>query len=184
MYWCYADWTGGLYCTPTMAGSRAGSASAACWASMMQMGKDGYMEAATKIVKTRQDIQAGIESIPGIKVMGDPKAMVVAFESSSLNVYRIADKMSHLGWSINSLQRPSSVHICVTYPTTQDGVVDKFLTDLRDCVEGMMRDLVAGGKNGKEDKGGDAPIYGMTASLPKGPVNTMLNSYIDVVLEV
>ncbi len=26
MYWTYADWTGGLYCTPTMAGSRAGGA--------------------------------------------------------------------------------------------------------------------------------------------------------------
>ena len=184
MYWTYADWTGGLYCTPTMAGSRPGSVISACWASMMHLGKKGYMDASVKIVKTRETIQKGIRSIPGIEVMGDPKAMVVAWNSSTLNVYRIADKMSHLGWCINSLQQPASIHICVTLVHTKDGVVDKLLTDLRDVVEGMTRDLVqAGGKSGKEE-GGNAPIYGMTASLPKGPVNQMLQSYIDVVLEV
>jgi len=185
MYWCYADWTGGLYCTPTMAGSRAGSVSAACWASMMQMGRQGYVDAATKIIKTREHIQAGIELIPGIEVCGQPKAMVVAWRATlrSLNVYRIADQMSHRGWSINSLQNPSAVHLCVTFPHTKDNMADRFLKDLREVVAELSTEVMSGGGS-KSDGGGNAPIYGMTASLPKGPVNSMLNTYIDVVLEI
>ena len=180
MYWCYADWTGGLYCTPTMAGSRPGAASAACWASMMAMGKKGYMDAATKIVQTREKIQKGINTIQHLQVMGNPKAMVVAWNSSTLNVYRVADLMSEKGWSINSLQRPSAVHFCVTLPTTKDGVAELFLSDLKQVVD----DLVNGSISTKGGGEGNAPIYGMTSALPKGPINQMLNSYIDVVLEV
>ena len=185
MYWCYADWTGGLYCTPTMAGSRPGAASAACWASMMQMGKEGYMTAATKIVSTREKIQLGIQTIKGIAVCGKPQAMVVAWQSSTLNVYRMADAMSSKGWSLNSLQRPSAVHFCVTLPTTKEGVAEQFLLDLQHVVDEMTTALASGDtKVSGSESGGDAPIYGMTAALPKGPVNQMLNSYIDVVLEV
>lgn len=34
-YFCFPEWTGGLYVTPTIAGSRPGALSAACWASMV-----------------------------------------------------------------------------------------------------------------------------------------------------
>ena len=187
MYWCYADWTGGLYCTPTLAGSRSGALSAACWASMMRMGRAGYTDAVGKIMRTRQKLQAGIDAIEGISVMGNPQAMVVAWESNSLNVYAIADRMSGRGWSINSLQKPASVHICVTYPHTRNGVAERFLKDLREIVEIIkLESEVARRENeqSKSDPGGTAPIYGMTAALPKGPVNQMLCSYVDVVLEV
>ena len=184
MYWCYADWTGGLYCTPTMAGSRSGALSAACWASMMRMGRSGYTEAVGKILRARRDIQKGIDAIPGITVMGNPQAMVVAWESKLLNVYAVADRMSGKGWSINSLQKPAAVHICVTYPHTRPGVVGRFLEDLRQIVEDMTAESKAGAQGVKKSGGGSAPIYGMTAALPKGPINQMLCSYVDVVLEV
>jgi sphinganine-1-phosphate aldolase len=35
------DWTGGLYATPSMAGSRNGSLLAGTWASIMKHGKEG-----------------------------------------------------------------------------------------------------------------------------------------------
>jgi sphinganine-1-phosphate aldolase len=88
--------------------------------------------------------------------------------------------MSEKGWSINSLQRPSAVHFCVTLPTTKDGVAELFLSDLKQVVD----DLVNGSISTKGGGEGNAPIYGMTSALPKGPINQMLNSYIDVVLEV
>ncbi len=190
-YWTYADWTGGLYCTPTMAGSRPGALSAACWASMMRMGRAGYVDATRKILATREKIQRAIDGIQGIAVMGQPPAMVVAWDSESLNVYKMADRMSKKGWSINSLQKPASVHICVTYPHTQNGVADRFIADLTEVVVAMRRERDGAGgagqkqgKSKKDDGGGSAPIYGMTAALPKGPINQMLWSYIDVSLEV
>ena len=72
----------------------------------------------------------------------------------------------------------------MTYPHTQPGVVDRFLQDLRQTVEDMTEESKAGVQGVKKSAGGSAPIYGMTAALPKGPINQMLCSYVDVVLEV
>lgn len=40
-YFCFPDWTGGLYVTPTIAGSRPGALTAACWAAMVRRRKPG-----------------------------------------------------------------------------------------------------------------------------------------------
>lgn len=39
MLFAASDWNGGLYLTPTMAGSRPGNTIAATWAAMMKHGK-------------------------------------------------------------------------------------------------------------------------------------------------
>ncbi|MCL5437596.1 MAG: aminotransferase class V-fold PLP-dependent enzyme [Candidatus Thermoplasmatota archaeon] len=46
------NWQGGIYFTPTMAGSRPGYPIAAAWAVMVTMGERGYREAAKKILET------------------------------------------------------------------------------------------------------------------------------------
>ena len=43
-YFVSTDWPGGLYCSPTLAGSRPGGLIAACWAAMVATGEDGYLE--------------------------------------------------------------------------------------------------------------------------------------------
>lgn len=46
------DWPGGIYATATISGSRAGAIIAACWASMVYYGKDGYVDCTKKIITT------------------------------------------------------------------------------------------------------------------------------------
>jgi len=58
-YYVITDWPGGLYLTPTFAGSRPGALSAACWAAIMAMGEQGYMEAAKRILETAAVITSG-----------------------------------------------------------------------------------------------------------------------------
>lgn len=41
MLFAASDWNGGLYLTPTMAGSRPGNTIAATWAAMMKHGRSG-----------------------------------------------------------------------------------------------------------------------------------------------
>jgi len=36
------EWSGGLYVSPTIAGSRPGSLIAGAWAAMISLGKEGY----------------------------------------------------------------------------------------------------------------------------------------------
>jgi glutamate/tyrosine decarboxylase-like PLP-dependent enzyme len=41
-YFTITDWPGGLYFSPSFAGSRPGALSAACWAAMVRIGQKGY----------------------------------------------------------------------------------------------------------------------------------------------
>jgi glutamate/tyrosine decarboxylase-like PLP-dependent enzyme len=171
-----ADWPGGLYLSPTFAGSRPGALSAACWAAMMSMGEQGYLAASRAILETAAKIKTGLEDIEGIHILGRP-LWVIAFGSETLDIYRIMDFMTKRHWNLNGLHRPSCVHLCVTLRHTHEGVAERFLADLRDAVEHVRAH--------PDEKGGMAPVYGMAATMPvRGAVTDMLERYLDVLYEV
>jgi sphinganine-1-phosphate aldolase len=84
-YFLCADWTGGIYASPSVAGSRyvvdayiillclsltfllilrppifrPGALIAGCWAALMTIGEAGYLETCKKIIGARREIQAG-----------------------------------------------------------------------------------------------------------------------------
>lgn len=171
-YYTVADWPGGLYFSPTFAGSRPGALSAACWAALISIGEQGYTEAARRILETAAKIRRGIAAIPDLRVLGDP-LWVIAFDSPTLDIYRILDYMTERHWSLNGLHRPAAVHLCVTLRHTQPGVAERFINDLVAAVATVRRTPQA--------HGGMAPVYGMAATMPlRGLVGNMLKRYIDV----
>jgi sphinganine-1-phosphate aldolase len=50
------EWPGGIYVSPTFAGSRAGSLIAMTWATLMNIGLNGYVKATKNIIETTQHI--------------------------------------------------------------------------------------------------------------------------------
>jgi sphinganine-1-phosphate aldolase len=171
-YYTATDWPGGLYFSPTFAGSRAGGLSAACWAALVSIGEQGYLEAARRILETVATIRRGIEAIPGLRVLGDP-LWVIAFAADTLDIYRVMDYMTARQWSLNGLHRPPAVHLCVTLRHTQPGVAERFINDLVSAVAYVRRRPAA--------HGGMAPVYGMAATMPlRGLVSDMLKRYMDV----
>ena len=169
------DWEGGLYASPTLAGSRPGALPATAWAAMASIGENGYLEAARRILAAAAAVKRGVAAIPGLRVVGDP-LFVVAFESDELDVYRVLDAMTARRWSLNALQRPPALHLCLTLRHAQPGVVERFLADLADSVAEVRRSPAA--------KGGMAPVYGMASSLPfRGVVGDLLAGYLDVLSE-
>lgn len=60
-YFVAPDWQGGIYASPSVAGSRPGGIIAACWATMMHMGENGYVDATRKIVSTARKIKTEYE---------------------------------------------------------------------------------------------------------------------------
>jgi len=170
-YYTVTDWPGGLYFSPTFAGSRPGALSAACWASMLSIGENGYLEATRKIMDTAEKIKQEIKRIPDLHIMGNP-LWVIAFGSEKLDIYKILDQMTLKGWSLNGLHKPSCIHIAVTVRHTRDGVAERFIRDLEESVI-FVREHPG-------SKGGMAPVYGMAATLPaKGIVSDILKRYLD-----
>jgi glutamate/tyrosine decarboxylase-like PLP-dependent enzyme len=174
-YFTATDWEGGLYASPTFAGSRPGALAATAWAAMVSLGERGYLESARRILTTADALKRGIRAIPDLKLIGDP-LFVVAFESQSVDLYRVLDAMAKRGWSLNPLQRPVALHLCVTLRHAQPMVAERFLADLRESVEEV--------RHGPEVKGGMAPVYGMAATLPfRGVVGELLRGYLDLLYE-
>ncbi len=175
-YYTTADWPGGLYFSPTFAGSRSGALSAACWAALIAIGEQGYLEATQKILETAAQIRKGVETIPELRILGNP-LWVIAFASDTLDIYRVMDFMTTRQWSLNGLHQPSAVHLCVTLRHTQPGVAERFLDDLKAAMDHVKAQPAA--------QGGLAPIYGMAATIPfRGMVSDMLKRYIDLLYKV
>ena len=175
-YFKTTEWPGGLYFSPTFAGSRPGALSAACWAAMVAMGEKGYVEATEKILKTAAVIRRGIEDIPDLYVLGDP-LWNIAFGSKTLDVYKIMDYMTKRKWSLNGLHKPPCVHICVTLRHTLSGIAERFIHDLKFAVEYVRKN--------PHEKGGMAPVYGMAATIPdRSIVADLLDKYMDLLYKV
>lgn len=61
---------GGLYISPTMAGSRPGALIATAWASMMALGKEGYVKSTQAIMGAARAFAKGLEKVPCLEVSG------------------------------------------------------------------------------------------------------------------
>lgn len=171
-----SEWTGGLYLSPTFAGSRPGALSAACWAAMISIGEQGYIENTSLILAAAKELRAVIEAQPGIRLLGDP-LWVLAFASDSVDIYRVMDELHNRGWALNGLQKPAAIHLCVTLRHAQPGVADKFAEDLAASVQ-AARAAPASAE-------GMAPLYGTAGSFPiRGAIGDVLRRYVDKMYEL
>lgn len=174
-YFTATDWPGGLYASPTLPGSRPGALSVGAWATLVRIGRQGYLELARQIMETALTIRKGIETIPELRLMGEP-LFLIAFTSERLNIYQVWEQMAQRGWRLNALQKPPGIHLAVTVRHTQQGVAEQFLKDLRESVEFV--------KANPKEEGKLAPIYGMANSLPfRGVIDEVLRHYLDALYD-
>jgi len=172
-YFCYPNWPGGIYGTPTITGSRAGGIVAACWAALKYFGRDGYIQATKEIVETTRRITEAIRHVPGLKIVGIPEVSVIAFDSDLFNIYSLSDGLKTRGWALNALQFPACVHLCVTRCHTKPGVAEKFIKDVTEITASIIA-------NPGSSNAGSAAIYGMAASIPdRSVVDECTKVFID-----
>ena len=112
-YFSYCDWSGGMYCSPALQGSRAGGPMAGAWAVLVHMGKKGFHETAEHYYKAFTTVLEGIRSIEELQVVGNPDACTIAYQSSTLDIYKVADAMDKRGWVVNKLQNPRCLQLQV-----------------------------------------------------------------------
>ncbi|CAJ0604017.1 unnamed protein product [Cylicocyclus nassatus] len=173
-YFSVPEWTGGIYATPTICGSRAGANSAVAWATLLSFGVNEYRKRCKAIVSCTKKLAKGIEKIEGIELHGSPDVSVVAFKSSLFNIYAVSDKMNKRGWNLNTLQNPNAIHICLTYNHANDKVVEAFLEELASVVAEVSA------SSDKGCKSSTAALYGMAAQIPdKTLVDEMAFEFLD-----
>ncbi len=155
-FFAVSDWPGGLYGSPTLAGSRPGGAIAAAWAVLNFLGVEGYTGLARMIMGTTVALIEGINDIPQLKVLGRPDMSVFAFSSDSLDIYAVADALDEAGWHPDRQQLPPSLHCMVT--PVHESAVEPFLSELRRAVERVATHGVTAS--------GRAATYGMLDKMP------------------
>jgi glutamate/tyrosine decarboxylase-like PLP-dependent enzyme len=168
-YFYLTDWSGGKYCSPGMDGSRSGGLLASTWAAMVSLGWEGYLDYARAIFETSQALQQAVRSHPQLRILGKP-TFLFSFTSDEFDVYHVNDYMRPRGWRFNGQQYPNALHMAVTRPQTQPGVVEAFAADLAAAIE------YASGQAGQPTSSGS--IYGGVA----GGMTTEADEFIKAVM--
>ena len=132
-FYVYTDWSGGIYGSPTMTGTRPGGAIAAAWAVLNYMGMEGYVAKARLSMETAMRIRQGIAAIPELKVLGRPDMCIFALSSAVLDIYEVGDELGLMGWAADRQQMPPSLHFTIT--PAHEMVVDDLLNDLKAAVQ-------------------------------------------------
>jgi glutamate/tyrosine decarboxylase-like PLP-dependent enzyme len=133
----FDGWLGGLYASPSMQGSRPGLPMATAWAVMHKLGIAGYRRLTQVTIDAHQRIVAGVRATPGLRVLGEPEAHLLAIASDGVEVFAAGDEMSARGWYLDRQGPPDSLHLTVSAGNAP--VVDEFLTDLREAAAAGAR---------------------------------------------
>jgi len=158
-FFIHEDWPGGVFASPALLGTRPGGSFAAAWAAMHALGEDGYRENARKIMTITADLQKGINTIEGLKVLGHPDMSVFAYHSvdERVNIFAVGDQMEAKGWQIDRLQRPEGLHVMVVPGHAK--ITGEYLNDLQTSIEAVRSNPKLAAKS-------NAAMYGMIANLP------------------
>lgn len=153
------NWSGGVFASSALLGTRPGGAYAAAWAALQYFGKDGYQKLADETYQAVSQLKVGIEAIPELSIMGNPQGPLFAYQSNDpdVNIFAVGDQMDAKGWQVNRNQKPDGLHAMVTAHHLK--VVDQYLADLKDCVAVVKA-------NPELANQGGAATYGMMAHIP------------------
>ncbi|EDO17692.1 hypothetical protein Kpol_1004p70 [Vanderwaltozyma polyspora DSM 70294] len=172
-YYISSDWVGGLYGSPTLAGSRPGALVVGCWATMINIGENGYIKSCKEIVSAARKLRKYIENeLPELQIIGNPQCSVTAFKSDVIDVYELSDKLAKEGWHLSTLQKPAALHLAVTKLSINS--VDELCTVLKRNIEEMKE------SNSTPASDGTSALYGIAGSIKTtGVADKLVVGFID-----
>jgi glutamate/tyrosine decarboxylase-like PLP-dependent enzyme len=154
-FYINTKWSGGIYFSTTLAGSRAGALIIVAWATLLYLGESNYLKYTKQILEVADYIKSELKKIQDLKILGNP-LWIIAVTCERLDIYEIIENMNELGWNLNVLMNPAAFHIAITLRHDL-AVAKKFIEDLK----------LAMSKAKETKREGLAPIYGIMATLPK-----------------
>lgn len=113
----------------TIVGTRTGAATAATWALLKHLGREGYREVATSCMEITYKLAEGVKNA-GFDLVTEPELNIVPFTSSEIPVDEIARRLEHRGWAVSLASYPRAIRIIVM-PHLKEEHINAFLDDLR-----------------------------------------------------
>lgn len=133
-YFVFTGWPGGIYASPSVAGTRSGGAIAASWAIMNYLGMKGYREKNRESLSAARKIQRAINQTEELKIVGNPPGTVYSFVSAGkIDIYELADELLTKGWHLDKQMNPASLHMTVSVGNLP--YIDEFIADLKASVK-------------------------------------------------
>ncbi len=112
----------------TVVGTRTGAATAATWALLKHLGREGYQEISRKCMEITSYLAEGVEKA-GFELVTRPELNIVAFRSSQIPVEEIARRLENRGWAVSLASYPRAIRIIVM-PHLKLEHIKAFLADL------------------------------------------------------
>jgi glutamate/tyrosine decarboxylase-like PLP-dependent enzyme len=147
-----------------MTGTRAGSNIAAAWGALRSIGREGYLEMAKATMDTTERIKKAIRSIDELEIMGETNMCIVAFKSSKIDVFMLADVLNKKGWHFERQQLPPTLHFTINY--IHKDVVEEFVADLKASVAEVREKRLQQMGNKLQS----SLVKGLSSLLPEGTI--------------
>lgn len=113
----------------TIVGTRTGASTAATWALMKYLGREGYKKVSNQCMEITKLLYEGIiES--GFEVVTEPQLNIVAFKSKDISVDELARRLENLGWAVSKSSYPRAIRVIVM-PHIKEKHVKAFIEDLK-----------------------------------------------------
>jgi glutamate/tyrosine decarboxylase-like PLP-dependent enzyme len=132
----FDNWPRGRYKSSTFRGTRPGGAIASAWAVMRYLGLEGYTRIARTTMEGRDRLIAGIESLDGFHVVGEPELSVMGYGATGIDIDAVAQELGERGWFVSGMASPPGIHMGMLSPA-HAAVVDEYLVDLRAAVAAL-----------------------------------------------
>lgn len=130
------SWARGTYRTSTVTGSRSAGAISAAWALLQYLGMKGYKEATNATMSATMQLIAGINTIPGLKVVepyGESNLFNFISIDPGVDLMAVADILDEKGWMRGRMRTPIAIHQGVM--ASHLAYVDEYLQVVRDAVD-------------------------------------------------
>ena len=123
------NWLGGVYGSSGLLGTKSGGPIAAAWAVLSHLGEDGYLRLTATARAATEALAAGLRAIPGVRLVAEPDATLLAFTLDDADVGAVGDGLAERGWMVDQQKPPPSLHCTVN--AVHAGVIPEFLGELR-----------------------------------------------------
>src|SRR5688572_26126278 len=83
------NWTGGVYGSSGVLGTKSGGPIAAAWAVLQHVGEDGYLRLAGDARRATVRLRQRLEDIPGVEVLGSTPVTLIAFRFTDVDTFAV-----------------------------------------------------------------------------------------------